>query len=59
MRFSNANMHRTKYYLDYLADVQTKRSTLFGQNKEALLKSFYKYRDFYDRKAKAVPLKVA
>ena len=34
-------------------------STLFGQNKEALLKSFNKYRDCYDRKAKAVPLKVA
>ena len=34
-------------------------STLFVQNKETLLKSFNKYRYYFDRKAKAVPLKVA
>ena len=59
LRFNNANIHKQKCNFDYVADMQCKMSTLFGQNKEALLKSFSKYRDYYDRKAKAVPSKVA
>ena len=58
-RFNKANIHKQKCNFDYIADVQSKMSTLFVQNKEALLKSFNKYRYYYDRKAKAVPLKVA
>ena len=59
LRFNNANIHKQKCNFDYIAEVQGKMSTLFGQIKEALLKSFNNYRDYYDRKAKAVPLKVA
>ena len=59
LRFNNANIIKKKCNFDYIVDVQSKMSTLFGRNKEALLKSFNKYRDCYDRKAKAVPLKVA
>ena len=32
--------------------------TLFGQTKESLVKSFNKYKEYYDRKAAAVPLKL-
>ena len=59
LRFNSANIHKQKGNFDYIAEVQSKMSTLFGQNKENLLKSFNKNRDYYDRKAEAVPLKIA
>ena len=33
-------------------------ATLFSQTKENLVNSFNKYREYYDRKAKAAPLKL-
>ena len=33
-------------------------ATLFSQTKESLIKSFNKYRDYYDKKATAAPLKL-
>ena len=39
------------------ADVQQRTKTLIDQTKKNIMLSHLKYKDYYDRKAKAVPLK--
>ena len=41
-----------------MSDLQTKLNNIFATTKENLVALFNKYRDYYDRKAKATPLKV-
>ena len=58
LRFSNKNIYHQQCQYDYISDIQSKMATLFSQTKENLVNSFNKYREYYDRKAKAAPLKL-
>ena len=58
LRFSNKNIYHQQCQYDYISDIQSKMATLFSQTKENLVNSFNKYRENYDRKAKAAPLKL-
>ena len=58
LRFSNKNIYHQQCQYDYISDIQSKMATLFSQTKENLVNSLNKYREYYDRKAKAAPLKL-
>ena len=58
LRFNNKTLPKFESKFDYISDLQSKMSTLFGETKESLVLSFNKYRDYYDKKSKAFPLKV-
>ena len=54
LRFNNKTLPR----FDYIGDLQSKTSRLFGETKESIVLAFNQYRNYYDKKAKAFPLKV-
>ena len=58
LRFNNKTLPRFESRFDCIIDLQCKMSTLFGETKESLVLSFNQYQDYYDKKAKAFPLKV-
>ena len=58
IRFNNRTLYPQSSRYDYISDLQSKMTTLFGHTKELLVKSFNKYKEYYDRKAAAAPLKL-
>ena len=58
LRFNNKTLPRVESRFDNFSDFQSKMSTLFGETKESLVLSFNQYRDYYDKKAKILHLKV-
>ena len=58
LRFNNKTLPNYSSKFDYVSGLKTKLNNIFATAKENLVSSFNKYRDYYDRKAKAAPLKV-
>ena len=57
-RFNIKTLPNYSSRFDYVSDLQTKSNNIFATSKENLVAPFSKYRDYYDRKAKALLLKV-
>ena len=56
--FNNKTLPNYSSKFDYVSDLQTKLNNIFATTQENLVASFNKYRDYYDRRAKALTLKV-
>ena len=58
IRFNNRTLYHHSSSYEYISDLQSKMTTLFGHTKELIVKSFNKYKEYYDRQAAAAPLKL-
>ena len=58
LRFNDKTLPNVKSKYDYISDIQSKMFSILGETKENLIASFNKYRDYYDKKANAAPLKL-
>ena len=57
-RLNNRTLYHHGSRYDYISDLQSKMTTLFGHTKELLVKPFNKYKEYYDTKTAAAPLKL-
>ncbi len=58
MRLENKQLQRAVPQHDFNIDLRNKMTTIFAQQQENLLSAYAKYRDYYDKKEKAAPLKL-
>ena len=51
------NPNKTFFFPEFAEEVQQRTQILIDQTKKNIMQSYLKYKDYYDRKAKAAPLK--